>query len=112
MLRYLLMEKCKNASSRLRKRYAFSLFKAVTRSPDDEINQYNSAISGRASPHGEFNEILNQSAISVHNKSGSRHLSKSGETPMVEKDLDWYDLFWAKHRQELNVDTYKYKSGE
>ena len=31
---------------------------------------------------------------------------------MVEKDIDWYDLFWAKHRQELSVDTYKYKSGE
>ena len=50
--------------------------------------------------------------ISMNNKSGSRHLSKSGEAPMAEKDIDWYDLFWAKHRQELSVDTYKYKSGE
>ena len=48
----------------------------------------------------------------MNNKSGSRHLSKSGEAPMAEKDIDWYDLFWAKHRQELSVDTYKYKSGE
>ena len=112
MLRYLLMEKCKNATSRLRKRYAFSLFRAVTRCPDDEINQYNSAISGRASPHGEFNDILNHSAISVHNRSGSRHLSKSGETTLVEKNMDWFDLFWAKQRRELSVDTYKYKSGE
>ena len=35
ILRYLLMEKCKFATSRVRKRYAFALFRAATRSPDD-----------------------------------------------------------------------------
>ena len=26
--------------------------------------------------------------------------------------MDWYDLFWAKHRQELSIDAFRYKSGE
>ena len=31
---------------------------------------------------------------------------------IAEKQMDWYDLFWAKHRQELSIDAFKYKSGE
>lgn len=100
MLRYLLMEKCRHANSRQRKRYAFDLFKAVTRNSNDEVmhhqHQQASFLSGRETPHNEPNETLNHSSISAHNRTHSRHLSKSGEIALTEKNMDWYEIFWAK----------------
>ena len=35
-----------------------------------------------------------------------------GEKIVAEKDRDWFELFWAKKRQDLQVDSFRYKTGD
>ena len=59
--------------------------------------------------------------MSVHNKSDSRSHqrassnqtgNKSRDRIIAEKGTDWFELFWAKKRQELNINAFKYKTGD
>ena len=63
-----------------------------------------------------LDDTLNQlnhddnSRLSHHHRESSNTCNKS--IAEADKDGDWFELFWAKKRLDLRVDSFKYKTGE
>ena len=126
ILHHLLMDKCKHATSRVRKRYAFDLFKALTRKAT-EVQRPKFASANVSRTREELfshNDTLNQSNLAAednrsHQRGDSRvshhrASSNTGNKVIITADTegDWFELFWGRKRQDLMVDSFKYKTGE
>ena len=97
ILRHLLMKTCKYSSKRVRSRYAFMLFKALT---FETKSAYQTETRMQQSTQVDFIETHDKNTM-VDFAGNSVRLTTINEVSMEEPSDDWFNTFWHRKRASL-----------